>query len=176
MNEATNTKIAAEALPRWWFLSDTDKGQDDIQILDALGCVASRLRAQGTLLADVEDIETETANEVGDMLIELADGLDAFRKVANERRTVRLKAAKAAEPKPDMLSELRDTSKSDAVRRVAEMFVKRAREEHAAVIAEIEAGERGEEDRAEADQLLAAVLAVSGHADGAAWLISENRA
>lgn len=81
--------------PRWWRLSPEDEGHDEVQIVDSLALFSVRLKAYGRLLGDSDELDHETIAEVGDMLADLANEMEAFKTLIDARRLARREAAKA---------------------------------------------------------------------------------
>lgn len=158
MNERTKIKVDRKALPRWWCL--TDKAEDEsVEVVDSLSILSGRLSALGDMLLCSTSLDDSTISDVGDLLRETADGIEALAGALGERNRARKRAA--VEPEPDALEGLRrqQAQCGSMADRLREIHRDTMRKCHAAVITEIEAGTRDESDREEADRLLAEALA-----------------
>lgn len=158
MNERTKIEVHSAALPGWWCLTQSDLGNDVDDIVSSLNILAGRIGMLGELLGESGELESVVVNEVGSMLKEMADAIDAFSGVIEEREIARKQSTK--EPEPTALDILRRQQEKCGTMadNVREIHRSAMRKYHTAVIAEIEAGTRDEGDREEADRLLAEAL------------------
>ncbi len=159
--------------PAWWGFDPSIRDVTPQAVGNALDALAPRIAAIGELICAASENEgtglpNDTMLGICDILCDYAKQAEALSRAIERRAREQMAAAKAAEPKRDKLARLRKsvTDGTSILSHVAKMHVESVRKDHAAVIAEIEAGERDEGDRAEADRLRAAALAASGKEGG----------
>lgn len=165
--EETSVTTTAGYRPDWWGFDPAIEDVTPEVVQSALNAFAPRIAAIGELIAATSDaaytaLADDTMLYVGQILRDYAGQAEALSCAVGRRAR---KQAMARKPDaPDLLEDFRTLERrtrsfADSV----DVFrTQQARELHAKIVTEIEAGERDEEDRGEADALLAAALATSG--------------